>query len=644
MDFDIHTLSFLLSLTSLIQVIILSIQYQKQTAYRGFIWWIVGIGLIGVHFFFIFLQKFFYFGFFAIIAENYTLVAAFLALYHGVVRFFNRSRKPNHSIYFLIIFVGSTVASYAFGNIIIPNVVSSLTIALLTALILISLIQERVALVPALNGIIVFSLIVNALFFVAHAILWVILPAPSPQEIPTAMQQISYLLIYTLASLWTFGFIFLLNKRMTQDTVESKEIYNLMFETIPDAVMITRLNDGMIMEVNQGFTKISGYSAAETKGKTTHDLNLWYEPSERSRFVIILTETGSIENMEFQFRRKNGRPIMGLLSARRIEMNSVPHVLSVIRDITSRKKMEDKLRENEQKYRFLTENSGDVIWHINRSYRIDYISPADEQIRGFKREEVIGTQIWPVFKPEGVQLIRQKIEHHQEVEQVGNNTQITRFEIEQRCKDGRWIWTEIVAAPHYDKFGNLIGYHGISRDITERKQLVDQLYQQATIDELTQVPNRRHFMDLAEVELRKAKRYHHPMSIVAIDFDALKEINDTYGHLAGDRALSVFSRIVQQIIREVDVLGRFGGDEFLILLPETDNEQANLVMDRILDVLSTSPVYYGDKSFMIPISAGIASLEDWTDTLEELIDRADEALYESKESGGNQITSHRPDS
>ena len=129
---------------------------------------------------------------------------------------------------------------------------------------------------------------------------------------------------------------------------------------------------------------------------------------------------------------------------------------------------------------------------------------------------------------------------------------VTRFEVEQRCKDGGWIWTEITAAPHYDKHGSLIGYHGISRDISEKKRLLEKLHQQATIDELCQIPNRRHFMNLADKELRRAKRYHHPLSIVAIDFDNLKHINDTYGHLAGDRALSVFSKIVRTLIRDVD--------------------------------------------------------------------------------------------
>ncbi|MDY6872919.1 MAG: diguanylate cyclase, partial [Chloroflexota bacterium] len=476
---------------------------------------------------------------------------------------------------------------------------------------------------------------INAIFFLLFSLFWILQPGGQVPTELTTIEILSYVIIFISAVLWTFSFIYLMNQRLMKVTAASKEKYTLMFSTIPDAVLITRLNDGMILEVNPGFTKLTGFTQDETEGKTTADLNVWYDPTERARFVVLLTETGSIQDMEFQFRRKNGRPLLGLLSSQMIESKGEKHVLSVVRDNTARKKMEDKLRENEQKYRFLTENSGDVIWHINKSYRIDYISPADERIRGYRREEVIGTQIWSFFKPEGIELVRKKIAHHQESEQVGNNNQTTRFEIEQRCKDGGWIWTEIVAAPHYDKYGNLIGYHGLSRDITERKQLLDQLYHEATVDELTQVPNRRHFTNLAEIEFRRAKRYHHSLSLVVIDFDNLKYINDTYGHLAGDRALLVFSKIVKEIIRDVDILGRFGGDEFLLLLPETDAEHALLVMERIRNILASSPVYFGEKSFTISISAGIASLKEWTDTVEELLNRADSALYKTKRKGGD---------
>jgi diguanylate cyclase (GGDEF)-like protein/PAS domain S-box-containing protein len=634
-NLDIHTLVLVFSLTIFLEVVILYIQYQKGKIYTGFLWWGIGIFIIGIHFLFVATLHFFPFTIAYFIIEDISLVAGSLLLFHGIVLYFRQATNNKHFLLFVGLFGISTAIPFAFGNFIIPNAISSFCVAIFSTLSAVIVLKETSSIDKTFQRIIGITFISNALFFVVEMFYWLFSPAPSLTALPTTIQVVSYFVLFFNATLWTFGFIFLMNYRLNRETIEAKEKYNLMFKTIPDAVLITRLNDGLFIEVNQGFTKLSGYTSEDVANKTTLDINIWFDPTERARFVILLTETGSIEDMEFQFRRKNGRPLLGLLSARIIQVDKEPHILSVVRDITSRKKMEEKLRENEQKYRFLTENSGDVIWHINRSLRIDYISPADENIRGFKREEVIGTQIWTIFKPEGVELVRKKISHHQEIEQIGNNNQTTRFEIEQKCKDGTWIWTEVVAAPHYDKYGNLIGYHGISRDITERKQLVDQLYQQATIDELTQVPNRRHFMNLAKIELRRAKRYHHPLSLVVIDFDDLKVINDTYGHLAGDRALSVFSKIIQEIIRDVDVLGRFGGDEFLLLLPETDAEHALLVMERIRNILASSPIFYGEKSFRVTFSAGIACIGEWTDSLEDLLNRADEALYKIKEKGGD---------
>lgn len=636
MSIDIQTICLIFGLTVFLEVVILYIQFQKGKNFPGFLWLIIGTFIISGYYLFLFLQEYVSLGIYSFIIEDIFLAASGLVLFHGVLDFFQLlKKKSQHPIIFISIYGIVILVSLIFKNFIIPNAVSAFSFAGFTLLIAIVLLKQKSLADRPFRYFIGIAFLINALFYLIHTVSWLLLPQPDLNNLPTLMQAISYFVLFASMTLWNFGLIYLMNLRLNQETVEAEEKYTLMFNTIPDAVLITRLRDGLFIEVNQGFINISGYPREEVLGHTTLDVDIWFDPTERARFIVILTETGVIEDMEFQFRKKNGRPLLGLLSSRVIQINDEPHILSVVRDITSRKKMEEKLRENEQKYRFLTENSGDVIWHINKRLRIDYMSPADERTRGYKREEVIGQQIWTFFKPEGVELIRQKIAHHQEKEEIGNNNMTTRFEIEQKCKDGSWIWTEVVAAPHYDNYGNLIGYHGLSRDITERKQLLDQLYHEATIDELTNISNRRHFMNLAELELRRARRYHHPLSVAILDFDNLKGINDTYGHLAGDRALTVFAKIVKEIIRDVDILGRFGGDEFLLLLPETDAEHALLVMERIRNVMSTSPVFYGERNFTITFSAGIATVEDWSDSLEDLLNRADNALYQIKQKGGD---------
>ena len=371
MNIDIHTLSLIFCLTSFLEAIILGIQYKylKGISFKGFLWWIAGICFIGFHFLALYLQRYFHFGISASIIENVTLVAGMLSLSHGILIFFNGYKKNIHTIIFVPLYVISTTIAYILGNITIPNAISALVISLFSFAAAFTILRKNGSIGRLLTTITFTTLIINAIFFLADAVLWFLIPSPDLSATPTVFQELSYFVLFIYSTIWTFSFVFLMNHKVMRDTIISKEKYNLMFETIPDAVLISHLDDGLLVEVNQGFTLMSGFTPSEIKGKTTLDIDFWFDPVDRSRFMVILTETGSIENMEFQFRKKNGRPLIGLLSARLIDIDGVPHALTVLRDITNRKRMEEKLRENEQKYRFLTENSGDVIWHINKSYQ-----------------------------------------------------------------------------------------------------------------------------------------------------------------------------------------------------------------------------------------------------------------------------------
>ena len=139
------------------------------------------------------------------------------------------------------------------------------------------------------------------------------------------------------------------------------------------------------------------------------------------------------------------------------------------REISGHKQTEEALRESESYYRLLTEDACDVVWKIDSQFRFTYISPADERLRGYKAEEVIGHHIFEMFDEEGIAAHKKAVQQRREADQNGVQTGSRTFEAQNRCKDGRWLWVEINSTPERDRNGNIIGYHGITREITERK-------------------------------------------------------------------------------------------------------------------------------------------------------------------------------
>lgn len=192
-------------------------------------------------------------------------------------------------------------------------------------------------------------------------------------------------------------------------------------------------------------------------------------------------------------------------------------------------------------------------------------------------------------------------------------------------------------SPLTDNRGQLMGRLIVWRDITELKLAQIELHKLATIDSLTHALNRRHFLDLAEQTLSRAIRFDHPLSLAWLDIDNFKTINDDHGHIVGDRVLEAFVKICQENIRTSDLFARWGGDEFVILLVETDLEQAGQFVRRISRAIVDMPIEIGLLNVSLTISLGLSTLLSPSDTLEMLLSRADQALYSAKRLGRNQV-------
>jgi diguanylate cyclase (GGDEF)-like protein len=179
----------------------------------------------------------------------------------------------------------------------------------------------------------------------------------------------------------------------------------------------------------------------------------------------------------------------------------------------------------------------------------------------------------------------------------------------------------------------------LAQEIKERKQAQADLAALARTDSLTGLFSRHNFFELAEKEFSESIRYQRPLSLIMLDLDFFKGINDTYGHIVGDCVLTHIGKLLRQTIRESDTAARYGGEEFIMLLPETDSISAELFADRLREIAADSPVQCESDRIHITISIGVAgkNSDDKVATLNKLISKTDQALYQAKRAGKNLV-------
>jgi len=167
----------------------------------------------------------------------------------------------------------------------------------------------------------------------------------------------------------------------------------------------------------------------------------------------------------------------------------------------------------------------------------------------------------------------------------------------------------------------------------------DEIYRLTTVDGLTQVSNRRYFEDTLDRELSRCRRYHRSLSLVLVDIDHFKKINDTWGHLAGDAVLKDVATTIHSRIRREDVIARYGGEEFALLLPEIDLKGAVAMAEKVRKLVEKHRFHFDREAIPVTVSCGVAALAKKSETGTALIKRADEKLYEAKDAGRNRVCS-----
>jgi len=315
-------------------------------------------------------------------------------------------------------------------------------------------------------------------------------------------------------------------------------------------------------------------------------------------------------------------------------------------EVVERQHAEEDLRKSQQRLSLHIEQTILAVIEWDLDFNVTEWNPGAERIFGYKKEEAIGQH--------AQFIVSEKF--YQEVENIWNQLLKRkggrRNSSQNITNDGQVIYCEWYNTPLIDPQGKIIGVASLAQDITERKENEKALKQASLelerltlIDDLTQIANRRHFYSHLQQEWKELSRRGKTLSLIMCDIDHFKEFNDTYGHLLGDECLyQVAQAISQASKRPRDLVARYGGEEFAILLPDTEKEGAEVVVKSIQTELKTLTLFKEQANPIkaITLSFGISYTTPSLKTKpEDLVDAADQVLYEAKNSGRNAVASQK---
>ncbi len=417
-------------------------------------------------------------------------------------------------------------------------------------------------------------------------------------------------------------------KRAEELQREYEQRFAKVFHSSPDAIVISRLSDGVYLEVNDAWADLSGYSREEALGHSAFELDIWVNPADRVQLVQMLGSGEPVRQFDFQFRRKGGDVAQALLSAEIIELRGEPCLLALLADITERRLAVEKLRQSERRFADVVDAAGEYVWETDVDGRYLYVSARIEKVLGYTAEEMIGKTAYDFMTQEEVDRLERWFDTRPDP-----GTPIRNLEHMSITRDGRHIWQQVSGVPVFNDAGSRVGFRGTGLDITERKLAEQRIEELATRDALTQLPNRRLLTDRLSQGILAAQRSGGLIAVLFIDLDRFKTINDSLGHAAGDELLRTVAARLQQLMRKGDTLARIGGDEFVVVLEALRvAEDAGAVAHKIIATLS-EPYVISGNTLTTSASIGISVFPGDAPDGSTLVRNADMAMYFAKEHG-----------
>ena len=304
--------------------------------------------------------------------------------------------------------------------------------------------------------------------------------------------------------------------------------------------------------------------------------------------------------------------------------DDVPVLAATLRDIRELRQLKNELEDARLQLNIILENMSDAIYRTNMDGEVTLISKNVEHLLGYSQQEMLGTRLADYYwTPEEREKVVEAI--------TRNRGKITNVEAILRRKDGTPVWISTNAYVRVDEAsGEPVSIEGIARDVTRQKELELKLEKLALTDSLTHLPNRRALMDELNRQFVRARETKAQLSLLYIDANRFKAVNDRYGHLVGDNLLRHMAMLLKNHASGNQMIGRLSGDEFLFILPAVDNEQAQKLARLIQQDVQARPMPLEQQQLSFSLAVGVSSLKDEDVAEYSLLARADKAMYLSK--------------
>lgn len=422
-------------------------------------------------------------------------------------------------------------------------------------------------------------------------------------------------------------------KQAQQQLQLSEEKFAKAFHASPDGMAITREHDGMVVEVNDGFTRLTGYSERQCRDRSTVDLDIWAYPGEREQLLAQLRLHGFVKDFRMHIRAADGHLRVCELSAHPVLIAGEDCILTITRDITERQQMQEKLHLAATVF----ESTAEGVLITDTSQRINAVNRAFSEITGYSEQEAIG--LTPRLLASG---------QHDSAFYAAMWYQLTaeghwQGEICNRRKNGELYPSWLTISAVRSKDHSITHFVAVFADISSLKHAQARLDYQAHHDPLTGLPNRTLFESRLQAALVHSAESGSLGAVLFLDLDRFKHINDSLGHPVGDLLLKGIAQRLKENLRDIDTVARLGGDEFIVLLPglSQPGDAANIA-NKLLACF-TAPFQAGEHEFYMSASIGSSLFPtDGTDVA-TLVKNADAAMYRSKAKGRNRIESYTRD-